>query len=73
MTMIAVAVVLVFFFLHAGLGFRGVARLMLHDLLLFTLAGGIFCFFISSYLTKPLHKLGSAAASIAVIPRSAIA
>jgi two-component system sensor histidine kinase CpxA len=65
MTMIAVAVVLVFFFLHGGLGFRGVARLMLHDLLLFTLAGGLFCFFISSYLTKPLHKLGAAAAGIA--------
>jgi two-component system sensor histidine kinase CpxA len=38
---------------------------MLHDLLLFSLAGGVFCFFISSYLTKPLHKLGAAAASIA--------
>jgi len=40
-------------------------RLSLHDLLLFTVAGGLFCYFISSYLTKPLYKLGEAAANIA--------
>ena len=40
-------------------------RLTLHDLMVFTLAGGIFCYFISRYLTKPLYKLGEAAASIA--------
>jgi signal transduction histidine kinase len=40
-------------------------RLSLHDLLVFTLAGGIFCYFISRYLTKPLHLLGNAAANIA--------
>ena len=33
--------------------------------MLFTVAGGVFCYVISRYLTKPLYKLGSAAANIA--------
>ncbi len=33
--------------------------------MIFTLAGGIFCYFISRYLTKPLYKLGEAATGIA--------
>ena len=37
----------------------------LHDFLLFTLIGIVFCFVISRYLTGPLAKLGSAAAQIA--------
>jgi signal transduction histidine kinase len=65
LTLVAVGLVLVFMMAHAGFGYRSVLRLSLHDLLLFTVAGGIFCYFISSYLTKPLHKLGDAAASIA--------
>jgi two-component system sensor histidine kinase CpxA len=41
------------------------ARLSLHDFLLFTLIGVVFCFVISRYLTGPLAKLGAAAAQIA--------
>ena len=37
----------------------------LHDLLLFTVTGAIFCYLVSRYLTKPLAKLGEAAAKIA--------
>jgi two-component system sensor histidine kinase CpxA len=65
LTLIAVALILATFVMHAGFGFRALVRLSLHDLLLFTLAGGIFCYFISRYLTKPLEKLGDAAANIA--------
>src|SRR5262245_54012029 len=50
---------------RSGFGYRSVLRFTLHDLLLFSLAGGIFCYFISRYLTKPLFKLGEAAANIA--------
>jgi signal transduction histidine kinase len=65
LTLIAVAVVLLLLIAHAGLKHVSLVRLTLHDLLVFTLAGGIFCYFISRYLTKPLFKLGEAAASIA--------
>ena len=65
LTLIGVAVLIVLFFLHAGLGYRALLRLTMHDLFVFSVAGGIFCYFISSYLTKPLHKLGEAAANIA--------
>ncbi len=65
LTLLAVALVLVFVFAHAGLGYRSLIRLSLHDLLLFSVAGAIFCYFVSRYLTKPLFKLGEAAASIA--------
>ena len=65
LTLLGVALVLVSFIAHAGLGYRALVRLSIHDLLLFTLAGGIFCYFISRYLTKPLNKLGEAAANIA--------
>lgn len=37
----------------------------LHDFILFTLIGIVFCFVISRYLTGPLAKLGAAAAQIA--------
>ena len=40
-------------------------RLTLHDIMVFSLAGAIFCYFISRHLTKPLYKLGEAAANIA--------
>jgi two-component system sensor histidine kinase CpxA len=56
---------LVLLFVHAGFGHRSAVLLSLHDSLLFLLAGGVFCYFISRYLTKPLHKLGEAAANIA--------
>jgi two-component system sensor histidine kinase CpxA len=45
-----------------GFGFR--FRLVLHDLMLFAITGTIFCYLISRYLTRPLAKLGSAAAGI---------
>jgi signal transduction histidine kinase len=65
LTLLGVGLVLVSFIAHAGFGFRSLLRLSLHDLLLFTLAGGIFCYIISRNLTKPLNKLGEAAANIA--------
>jgi two-component system sensor histidine kinase CpxA len=65
LTLLAVGLTLVLVFLRAGMGSHSVLRLALHDLLLFSVAGGIFCYFISRYLTKPLKKLGDAAASIA--------
>jgi signal transduction histidine kinase len=65
LTLLAVALFLVVLSAHAGLGYRSLVRFGLHDLLLFSLAGGIFCYFVSRYLTKPLFKLGEAAANIA--------
>jgi two-component system sensor histidine kinase CpxA len=65
LTLLIVGAVLVFFFVHHGAGGMALLRLSLHDLLLFSTAGVIFCFFVSRYLTKPLHKLSNAAASIA--------
>ena len=56
--------ILVFAVAHAGFGYRSLA-LTLHDLLLFSITGVIFCYLISRYLTKPLSKLGEAAANIA--------
>jgi signal transduction histidine kinase len=51
--------------MHAGFGTTNMVRLSLHDLLLFTVAGGIFCYLVIRYLTKPLNQLGEAAAGIA--------
>ncbi len=65
LTLLAVGLTLVAVFAHGGLGYRTLVRLSLHDLLLFAVAGGIFCYFVSRYLTKPLFKLGEAAANIA--------
>ena len=65
LTLIGVALCLLFVFAHAGLGARALVRLTVHDLLMFSVAGAIFCWFISRYLTAPLHKLGDAAAGIA--------
>jgi two-component system sensor histidine kinase CpxA len=67
LALLVVALFLLFLVLHIGFGFgyRALFRLTVHDLLLFTLAGGIFCYLISRYLTKPLYKLGEAAAGIA--------
>ena len=62
-----VALLLTFFGLHAGFGERPeyLLRLSLHDLMLLIAAGGVFCYVISRQLTKPLEKLGAAAAQIA--------
>ncbi|MGA3234823.1 MAG: ATP-binding protein [Bryobacteraceae bacterium] len=65
LTLFGVAVIFTAFVLHEGLGYRPVVRLAFHDLLLFTIAGGIFCYLVIRYLTKPLNQLGEAAASIA--------
>ncbi|MES1256889.1 MAG: ATP-binding protein [Acidobacteriota bacterium] len=64
-TLVVVAVMLAFAFAHAGMGSRALVRLSLHDFLLFSVAGGIFCYFISRHLTIPLRKLSDAAAGIA--------
>jgi two-component system sensor histidine kinase CpxA len=65
LTLIGAAMLMASLFAHSGFGYRALVRLTLHDLLLFSLAGAIFCYFISRYLTKPLHQLGEAAAGIA--------
>jgi len=65
LTLFGVAVIFTAFIMHAGFGYRSMLRLTLHDLLLFTVAGGIFCYLVIRYLTKPLNNLGQAAASIA--------
>jgi two-component system sensor histidine kinase CpxA len=65
LTLIGVGLFTVLVFAHSGLGTRSILRLSLHDLMVFSLAGLIFCFFISRHLTSPLRKLGEAAAGIA--------
>jgi signal transduction histidine kinase len=65
LTLLGVGLIFAVVLAHQGSGSRSVLRLMLHDLSVFVVAGGIFCYFISSYLTKPLYRLGEAAASIA--------
>lgn len=65
LTLIAVAVAFLLLVAHSGLHGVWLVRLTLHDLMIFTLAGGIFSYFVSRYLTKPLYKLGEAASSIA--------
>ena len=63
--LLAVAVLLMGIVGHAGPRYRFLVRLGLHDLMLFSVTGAIFCYLISRYLTKPLAKLGDAAANIA--------
>jgi signal transduction histidine kinase len=65
LTLFGVAVIFTAAVLRAGVGFRSVLWLTFHDLFVFTVAGGIFCFLVIRYLTKPLNQLGEAAASIA--------
>jgi two-component system, OmpR family, sensor histidine kinase CpxA len=66
LALVAVAVAfLIFVARFAGFQHTSLIRLTLHDLLLFSMAGGIFCYFLSRYLTKPLYKLSEAAAAIA--------
>lgn len=63
--LLAVALMLGFFLMHGGMGNKYLARLTVHDLLLFSVTGVAFCYSVSRYLTKPLARLGEAAASIA--------
>jgi len=65
LTLLVVSLTLLLFFAHMGFESRLLVGLTLHDLLAFSLAGVIFCYFISRHLTKPLDKLGAAAANIA--------
>jgi two-component system sensor histidine kinase CpxA len=65
LTLLAVVLTFLAIFVHSGISHASMVRLTLHDFLLFTIAGAIFCYFVTSYLTGPLNKLGEAAASIA--------
>jgi len=65
LTQLVVAVTLLFLFAHIGFGTKTLVQLTVHDLFVYSVAGGIFCYFISRHLTKPLDKLGEAAANIA--------
>jgi signal transduction histidine kinase len=65
LTLLGVAVLFVLVAAHAGFGYRSLLKLTLHDLLLFSAAGAIFCYLISRYLTRPLSRLSEAATSIA--------
>jgi two-component system sensor histidine kinase CpxA len=65
LTLIAVAVSFLLVVAHSGLHGVWLLRLTLHDLMIFTFAAGIFSYFISRYLTKPLYKLSAAASGIA--------
>ncbi len=65
LTLLTVAIALAAFVVHNGHGTRATLLLPLHDLVLFSIAGAVFCYFISRHLTKPLHSLGAAAANIA--------
>lgn len=65
LTLFGVAIIATAALLRAGLGYQSVLRLTFHDLFVFTVAGGIFCYLVIRYLTKPLNQLGEAAAAIA--------
>lgn len=65
LTLIGVGTILLFAVIHAGYGYRSIVRLTVHDFLLFSVAGGIFCWWISRYLKTPLEKLSAAASGIA--------
>jgi two-component system sensor histidine kinase CpxA len=65
LALLSVALVLGSLFIHMGFGSRFMVRMTIHDLVVYSVAGGIFCYFISRHLTKPLQKLGEAAAGIA--------
>jgi signal transduction histidine kinase len=60
--LVVAALILGLVVMHGGFGPR--YWVIFHDLMLFTLTGAVFCYLISRYLTRPLAKLGSAAASI---------
>ena len=65
LTLVVVALALMALLLHAGWGPRSVHALTVHDLLLFTLAGALFCYFIANHVTGPLKKLSETASKIA--------
>lgn len=65
LTLLGVGLLVTLFFVHAGFVGRSFVRMSLHDLLIFSVAAAIFCWFIARYLTRPLDRLGDAAAAIA--------
>src|SRR5262249_297062 len=65
LTLCGVTLILFSVVAHHGYGYRVLVRMTIHDLSIFLIAGGIFCYFISSYLTKPVYRLSIAAAKIA--------
>lgn len=65
LTLFGVAVIVSAVIIRAGMGYRAVLMLAFHDLVVFTIAGAIFCYLVIRHLTKPLNQLGEAAASIA--------
>jgi two-component system sensor histidine kinase CpxA len=65
LTLLTLGLLFTMFLVHMGVGFHSILRLTFHDMLLFLTAGAIFCYVVSRYLTKPIHRLSLAAASIA--------
>jgi signal transduction histidine kinase len=65
LTLIMVASLLILLFFQMGFSHGTLLHVTLHDLLVYSVAGGIFCWFVSRHLTKPLHRLSEAAAGIA--------
>ncbi|HTA44972.1 MAG TPA: ATP-binding protein [Bryobacteraceae bacterium] len=65
LTLLAVSLVFISLIAHTESGYKYLFRLTLHNLLVFSVAGVIFCWLVSRFLTTPLNKLGHAAASIA--------
>ncbi len=65
LTLVMVATLLIVLFARMGWGHGLLLHVTLHDLLVYSVAGGIFCWFVSRHLTKPLHRLSEAAAGIA--------
>lgn len=65
LTLLLVALVLISLLARSGRSYATLFHLTLHDFLLFSIAGAIFCWLVSRYLTTPLNKLSEAAANIA--------
>ncbi len=65
LTLTCAAVLFLAVIVHSGTSSKLIVRLVFHDLALFSIAGAIFCFFLSRYLTRPLSNLAGAAARIA--------
>lgn len=65
LTLIALVVMIVVVTHGVGPRRGWMAAIHLHDFMVYTIGGALFCYFISHYLTTPLVKLGEAAAEIA--------
>lgn len=65
LTLVGAGVAFFAFMARAGYAHTVFIHLTVHDLFLFSVAGAVFCYLLSRNLTRPLDKLGRAAASIA--------